>query len=349
MKKITVIGLFCNGIEVSDGQSIKTRIVTEEIERSLGIQNVCRIDTYGWKKNPICLFIKSVFSVWHSENVLFLTDEGGIKVFPWLLRLANITGKCRLHYVVVGGWLPDSLKTRKFRTWILKKLDGVYVETATMKQALENAGLSNVVILPNCKHLNVLGEDELVFQNSEPYALCTFSRVMKEKGIAIAVEAVKAVNELSGRTVFTLDIYGQVDPRQTEWFAQLKAEFPEYVKYCGTVPYDQSVGVLKDYFALLFPTYFSGEGFAGTLIDAFSAGVPVIASKWRYNEEFVYEGINGSIIPPQDVTALTEKLIEISSAPGAWIAQRKNCLVQAKRYVPETALKDLISELKSKR
>ena len=32
MKKVSVIGLFCNGISVADGQSVKTRIVTEELE-----------------------------------------------------------------------------------------------------------------------------------------------------------------------------------------------------------------------------------------------------------------------------------------------------------------------------
>jgi glycosyltransferase involved in cell wall biosynthesis len=50
--------------------------------------------------------------------------------------------------------------------------------------------------------------------------------------------------------------------------------------------------VLRDYFALLFPIYYIGEGFAGTAIDAFSAGVPVIASDWKYNSEVIKEGIN---------------------------------------------------------
>lgn len=345
MNKATVIGLFCNGMDVSDGQSIKTRIITEEIERKLGMQNVFRVDTYSWKKNPVRLLIQTVLSVWHSKNVVFMTDEGGIKVFPWLLHFANIAGKCSLRYVVIGGWLPDSLKTRKFRTWILRKLDSIYVETMAMKNALEDAGLFNVVIQPNCKQLDILQEEELIYQTQAPYALCTFSRVMEEKGITVAVEAVKAANELLGKTAFTLDIYGHIDPEQTDWFSNLQASFPKYVKYCGTVPYDQSVDVLKAYFALLFPTFFPGEGFAGSLIDAFSAGVPVIASKWRYNEEFVFDAINGAVVPPQDISALTEKLIMIFQEPDIWNGYKKNCLIQAERYTPERALEDLISAL----
>ena len=41
----------------------------------------------------------------------------------------------------------------------------------------------------------------------KPLPLCTFSRVMKEKGIEDAVYAVRTVNEHFGRTVYTLDIY----------------------------------------------------------------------------------------------------------------------------------------------
>ena len=55
MKKVTVIGLFCTGKEVSDGQSIKTRIVTQELEKVFGTENVRRIDTHGWKKAPLKL------------------------------------------------------------------------------------------------------------------------------------------------------------------------------------------------------------------------------------------------------------------------------------------------------
>ena len=104
---------------------------------------------------------------------------------------------------------------------------------------------------------------------------------MREKGIEDAVNAVVSVNTDLGVQAFSLDIYGQVDGAQIEWFESLQKKFPSYIRYGGLVPYDKSVDVLKDYFALLFPTYYEGEGFAGTLIDAYSAGVPVPIKKER--------------------------------------------------------------------
>lgn len=49
------------------------------------------------------------------------------------------------------------------------------------------------------------------------------------KGIEDAVNAVEAVNEYFGRMVYTLDIYGQVDFEQAEWFDELKDNIPS----CG--------------------------------------------------------------------------------------------------------------------
>src|SRR5699024_10336083 len=96
----------------------------------------------------------------------------------------------RIHYVVIGGWLPEFLKKRKNLMRILKSFDGIYVETNTMRKELEEQGFTNVHVMPNCKNLNILEKSQLIYHHSEPYKLCTFSRVMKEKGIEDAVEAV---------------------------------------------------------------------------------------------------------------------------------------------------------------
>jgi hypothetical protein len=74
---------------------------------------------------------------------------------------------------------------RKSLTKALKKFDGIYVETSTMKKALEREGFENVLVMPNCKKLTVLSENDLIYPAGAPYKLCTFSRVMKEKGIEV--------------------------------------------------------------------------------------------------------------------------------------------------------------------
>ena len=345
MRKISVIGLFRSGLEAADGQSIKTRIVTQELEAQLGAERVTRIDTYGWKKHPLRLMLNCVKAVWCSDDVVFMTDEGGINVFPWLLTLANVFRRCRIHYVVIGGWLIRTLDQRRLRRFWLKKLDGVYVETNTMKSAMEAQGFTNVILLPNCKHLKVLRAEELTCCTQEPYRVCTFSRVMREKGIEDAVEAVRDINRRFGRQVYTLDIYGQVDANQHDWFETLKENYPAGVRYCGTVPYQESTEVLKPYFALLFPTKFYTEGVPGTIIDAYAAGVPVIASQWEsFSDILDAETCIG--YPFEDPNGLVKALESAAANPAILNDKKKACLQRAEQYAPENVIKILVSQLK---
>lgn len=58
---------------------------------------------------------------------------------------------------------------------------------------------------------------------------------MREKGIGEAVAAVRKVNDTLGYQAFTLDIFGQVDSVQTEWFNNLQSSLLEYIRYGGRV------------------------------------------------------------------------------------------------------------------
>ena len=345
MKKIGIIGHFGFGFEYYDGQTVKTRMVAEELERQLGKENVNCCDTHGGIK----IIHKILFSCFKClrkyDNVIAMPDSNGVKViFPWLVML-NCIFKREIHYVVIGGWLSEFLKKRKFLKAVLKKLDGVYVETTSMKTALEAQGFKNVVVMPNCKNIEILKEEELVYPDGEPYKLCIFSRVMKEKGVEDAVNAVKAVNERFERIVYSLDIYGPVDSEQTEWFDNLKGRFPDYVKYCGIVPYDKSVEVLKNYFALLFPTKFYTEGVPGTLIDAYASGVPVITSLWMNSGDVFDESVCGCGYEFYDPDGLLNVLFRITENTEEMLGKKASCLKFAENYTSEKVVKILTDRL----
>ena len=346
MAKVAVIGRYENR-GLADGQTIKTQIFVNEMEAHYGKENITRLNTNGWKKHPLDLIWKCVTAVWNHPHVIFMTDAGGIKVLPTLLLLANLftLGRTKIHYVVIGGWLPQSLETRKLRAWLLKKLDGVYVETQTMKSALEQHGLRNVSIVRNCKPLSILSEADLVYPAGEPYRLCTFSRIMREKGIPEAVDAVRTINEQAGRVVCTLDIYGQVDEEQVDWFDQLKATFPDYIRFGGLVPFGESVEVLKQYFALLFPTkLYYVEGVPGTIIDAYTAGLPVIASRWASSADVLHDETCLSY-DMSDEGGLQRILQQVLANPELLNSRKKNCLQHAQMYTPEVVMQTLYEKL----
>lgn len=347
MKRISVIGHFAEGSSLSNGQTVKTKIITEALEARLGRDAVAKIDTHGGIKTLLKAPFHALKALKSSSNVIMLPAHNGVRVYGRFLPFFKCFFKNRkIHYVVIGGWLPEFIKERKGLSKCLKKFDGIYVETNIMKNALEAQGFENVFVMPNCKDLTALSEDELVYTTCEPYKLCTFSRVMKEKGIEDAVNAVAAINEQSGRTVYTLDIYGQIDGAQTEWFEGLQESFPKYVKYKGIVPYDKSVEALKEYFALLFPTYYEGEGFAGTLIDSFAAGVPVIASDWKYNAEIVDHGATGLVFSFSEKNGLTRTLEHALDNPGVINEMKSACLKRSKDFSTKQVVSEFLKYLK---
>lgn len=345
--EVGVLGHFGEGENLLNGQTVKTKIITEELQEQLGHNQVLKIDTHGgWKT-----LLKAPFQVFralkNSTNVLIFPAHNGLRIYAPLLSFQrHLFKKRKIHYVVIGGWLPQFLMQLKGLSKILKEFDGIYVETNTMKSALKAQGFENVHVMPNCKKLTVLSENELVYPSGVPYKLCTFSRVMQEKGIEDAVDAVMAVNKNLGYQAYELDIYGQVDASQTEWFDALQKKFPNYVRYAGLVPFDKSVDVLKNYFALLFPTYYEGEGFAGTLIDAYSAGVPVIASDWKYNSELVNKNV-GYVYPTGNQLALVDILKETATNPALLLNKKRFCLKEAEKYKVDKAIKVLIGEIRS--
>lgn len=183
MKKVCVIGHFGFGKEMLNGQTVKTKTVTAELEKHYGEDQVAKIDTHGGLRVLPKVIILMLRGFAKCENIIIFPAHNGVRVFAPLCAFHNQFYHRKLHYVVIGGWLPELTKGNAVLRSALKKLNYIYVETSTMKRSLEKQGFKNVVILPNFKDLRILPESELVYPQGEPYRLCTFSRVMKEKKI----------------------------------------------------------------------------------------------------------------------------------------------------------------------
>ncbi|MBO5315041.1 MAG: glycosyltransferase [Clostridia bacterium] len=344
MKKVAVIGHFAYGLEYLDGQTVKTKNVTNELRKTYSDEDVVCFDTHGGVKT----LIKApwyVFKALHdSKNVMILPAHNGLRVFGRLLPCFKRFFKNRkIFYAVIGGWLPQKLKKELSLARALRRFDGIYVETNTMKNDLVKQGFENVYVVPNFKELTAVCEDQLVYRNDPPYKLCTFSRVMKEKGIETAVDVIRKVNDELGYQAYSLDIYGQIDPGQTEWFENLTKKFDDVVRYCGFIDSQKSVECLKDYFALLFPTHFYTEGIPGTVIDAYAAGIPVISAKWQSFVDVVDDGVTGIGYEFDDTKDLEQKLIAVANTPSIMNDMKITCLKKSNSYMPCVAMKTIIN------
>lgn len=345
MIKVGIIGHFGFGKDLSNGQTIKTINVTKALSNNIGKENVFRVDTHGGLKALFKLPFQISSCLRKAESVIIMPANRGLQIISPLLLSLNKRKKRKIHYIVVGGWLPSLCLQKPKLAEKIRKFDCVYVETLTMKKALEEQGFSNVILMPNFKYLTPLSYAELKYQSQEPLPLCTFSRVMKEKGIEDIVEAVKRINDRENKIIFSLDIYGEPDSSQINWFNLLCSEFPPYIQYKGCVSPDKSVDVVKNYFALVFPTKFYTEGLPGTILDAYSAGVPVIASRWENFDDLIEEGKTGAGFEFNNLDDLISVLTKLSQHYDSFNKMKQNCLTKAQCYSPENVIKVLLSRL----
>ena len=83
---------------------------------------------------------------------------------------------------------------------------------------------------------------------------------------------------------------------------------------------------------MLFHTYWHGEGFPGIIIDAFVAGLPVVATDWSMNGELIKAGVNGWLIPPLNAEALANVMERIMDNKEALKSKSIACQESARRY-----------------
>lgn len=347
MAKVSIIGNFSSGRKALNGQTVKTRIVTDELIKVYGKKEVAVFDTSGGLKTLFYSPWIAIKALYSSRDVVIFPAHNALRVFvPLLVILQGLFPKRRVHYVVIGGWLPAFIQNRPLLRICLYRLYMIYAETHRMKHDLWKSGYTNnVTYMPNCKSLKITKEEDFPDKYAEPYKLCTFSRVWREKGIADAVNAVKSVNGFFGRVVYALDIYGTIECGDEQWFEELQSEFPEYIKYGGSVSFDKSMEVLNDYFALLFPTKYSGEGIPGTIIDAYAAGLPVISSLYPNFGEIIDEGKTGLGYDFGNVDALIALLKDIADKPEMVISLKRNCVRKALLFQPDKVVSPLVNNI----
>lgn len=136
MSRVAVIGHFGVGLDLANGQTIKTKIVTEAIEKNIG-ERVLIIDAHGGVKAIIPVILGCIKALKNCDNIILMLTENGLKVTVPILSIFNRFYKKRIHYIVIGGWLPKFLEKQELLEKQLKTFFKIYVETNTMKKRLE--------------------------------------------------------------------------------------------------------------------------------------------------------------------------------------------------------------------
>jgi glycosyltransferase involved in cell wall biosynthesis len=82
---------------------------------------------------------------------------------------------------------------------------------------------------------------------------------------------------------------------------------------CGVVGEREKAELYTTSDVFCFPTHYEAEGMPLVILEAMSAGLPIVSTRWRSIPNVVTDGQDGYLVDPGDIDALADRLARLSS------------------------------------
>ena len=341
MSEAIVIGWVNKGKGAVCGETMKNQLMIGKLE-SLGVD--CRVmDFYRWRSHP-WTFIELLFNlIFHSSaTIIFSTSCQNVYGMMKIIRKLGLK-RNTIHWVI-GGSLGMKVKKGIYRSDVIGYIRHTLVESNEMAEQLRECGVRNVRQVPNFKPIPYKPE---IRRTEGKVRFVFLSRIMPEKGCDYILESVRLLNEKGLGERFEVDFYGKIAEGYKEVFDRKVGDLVN-VRYLGFLNLMEKSGydTLAGYDLMLFPTYWKGEGFAGVFIDAFISGLPILATDWAHNRQFLREGETALFIPVHDVKALSDKMEECIKGKHDLGKMARICQEESAKYdVNNVITNDLLKEI----
>lgn len=178
--------------------------------------------------------------------------------------------------------------------------DYVFAASLFTKKTLIEAGIDQqkIKLLPLCcntENIEFINGEKTI--SDRPLKILFCGQTSQRKGIKYLLEAIKQLNSHD----FELHIIGNIIGGS----ALMKYE--KYFTYHKPVAQHELFKMYKDYDVLILPTVF--EGFGLVIVEAMSAGLPVVTTENSMGAEIIKHRENGSLVGLRSIEDIKEELI----------------------------------------
>lgn len=239
--------------------------------------------------NPDIIYLNSFFSKFFSIGILFT------------LKFSLIVKK-KIIIAPRGEFSSGALKFKKYvkqyYLWFFKQFidnQDIYFQVSSEfeRNDLLNQKIDSdrILIAPNLINDNLLSRNNLIINNSGILNLIFFSRISPMKNLFFLVDVLSEIKEL-----IYFEICGPIeDSDYWDECMSVIANFPPNIKfkYTSSIKPNEVSKYLSSFDLLILPTL--GENFGHVIIEALSAGLPVIISDktlWKSNDSLALTCIN---------------------------------------------------------
>ena len=294
----------------NSGDGVKNDYLREGFETEK-ITNIEWFDTIRRSGSSIKFYLKLFRQMMISRQlILSLNVRGRYFIIPFFWLFAIFSRKVGVLYVIGGAFVKqlDNLSSiiRKIFIKMLKRLDGIFVESKALKDGLEKYGLHNVLIIYNPRKDD--GTRHTLTENNKNKAVF-ISRVTDDKGVTVLMDAIEKISK-DGKSIL-LDIYGPMDEKYNDYFIKRVADSNGIITYKGVLKPNEVQLIMQEYHFLALPTYHKGEGLPGILVESGMTGIPIIISRFNALPEYFTHNQSALFVEPHDVDGLKSEILRL--------------------------------------
>ena len=248
--------------------------------------------------------LKAFFQLILKHNLIFVnvSSNGAFYLSPFIVLVSKIFYK-KTVFRIFGSNFEEVYSSKNLLIRFIAKqtffrANLIIVETNINKDFFSKKSKKNIFVLPNVRKKPTFSINNVKFSKKFVFV----SHVKLTKGI---LDIVKAENFLPND--YTIDVFGPLYDNLKP--ANLNTSI---INYKGVLKPQEVLIMLREYDVLLLPTYYSGEGHPGILIEAMSLGMPCISTFWNSIEEVVENNFNGFLVPVKTPIKLAEAMLKFN-------------------------------------
>tara|TARA_B100000401_G_C52809928_1_gene723179 strand:+ start:256 stop:1305 length:1050 start_codon:yes stop_codon:yes gene_type:complete len=233
------------------------------------------------------------------------SKNGAFFLYPIIFLISKILGK-KIVFRMFGGnfiklYSESNYINKKILFYSLKYSNIIFFETKYIikycKKIFPNH--NNILWFPNIRSPHKFNR-KLNYKKKFVF----MSHIKYSKGIENIFDVANTLNN-----DYSFDFYGPIiDEKYTSDYINSKKN----CNYYGVIKSEEVQKKLVLYDFVILPTFYSGEGYPGIIIEAFSVGLPVIATNLDGISEIVNHNKNGLLIPVKDTKSLLDAIISIN-------------------------------------
>ncbi|MFT3815898.1 MAG: glycosyltransferase [Acidovorax sp.] len=290
----------------------------------------------GSRAKALIQLPRTIIAMWAAigrADIVHMGIVGWPYPLGWLgLPMASLRGKKTIVVVESAPWrnasAGDASVFQRLQAWIYELLGRQVVRHCALRffttgsyrrsfcgDRLDNAHIVQATWIPEDQ---IIGDAQLEAVTARPLAtsakvrMAFFGRLVTEKGVLFLLDAMAAMGDQGS---IELDIYGE-GPEESS-IKQALSTNPRLanVRFRGTLSYGSALfNRLREYDYLVVPSLSDEQ--PRIVYDAYSQGVPVIASDTEGLRQCVQEGYTGAFFKPGAIHELTQMASTLASSDG---------------------------------